>query len=168
MQLAGTALQIAVGVGAGLIATRVNDHAQRVLYRITPERERAREPDSEPTSLVAARKTADALGLDCDRRELSRLKRTIHYGLGGAWGIVYGLLRRHSRMTPVGAGVVTGATLSLVVDEALCPAMGLSRPSDHYPVSTHLRGFVTHLVFGLALAASAEVLHRLAARRPHW
>lgn len=156
------ALDVVVALAAGAVATRVNDHAQRFLYDITPESEKAREPTSEPTALVAARKTASAMGLHPDRRGLLRLKTAIHYGLGAGWGCVYALLRRNSRMNPFAAGVVTGATLSICIDETVCPAMGLSEPLPCYPASSHLRGFVTHLVYGLALAGSAELLYRLA------
>jgi len=65
----------------------------------------------------------------------------------------------------VAAGIASGASLSLLVDEALCPALGLSAPNHCYPASSHVRGFVTHLVYGLALAASAEAMHRIADRR---
>lgn len=161
------ALHLAVGLVAGLVATRVNDHAQRALYRITPEQAKAREPAPlEPTSLVAARKTAAKIGLPTNPATVKRLKNVIHYGLGSVWGAVYALLRRHSRMTPLGAGTVTGATLSLIIDEAVCPAIGFSQPSHRYPTISHLRGFATHLVYGLALAATAESLYRLAGQAP--
>jgi uncharacterized membrane protein YagU involved in acid resistance len=158
------ARELVVGLVAGLLATRVNDVAQRLLYRLTPASERRREPTAvEPTALVAARRTADLLDLPADRRRLLRLKQLIHYGLGAGWGTVYALVRRSSRLRPAGAGVLSGAGLSLLVDEALCPALGLSAPARCYPASSHLRGFLTHLVYGLSLAASAELLHRMAA-----
>jgi uncharacterized membrane protein YagU involved in acid resistance len=167
------AIELVVGLVAGLLATRVNDVAQRLLYRLTPARERRREPSAaEPTALVAARRTAELLDLPADRRRLLRLKRLIHYGLGAGWGTVYTLVRRSSRLRPAGAGLLSGAGLSLLVDEALCPVLGLSAPARCYPASSHLRGFLTHLVYGLALAASAELLHRAAgassARRQRW
>jgi uncharacterized membrane protein YagU involved in acid resistance len=157
------ALDVVVALVAGAVATRVNDYAQKFFYELTPESEKAREPDTEPTSLAAARKTAEAIGMHPDRRELMRLKTAIHYGLGAGWGVIYALLRRSSHMNPFAAGVATGATLSILVDETICPAMGLSEPNRCYPPSTHLRGFVTHLVYGLALAGSAELLYRFAA-----
>jgi len=61
-------------------------------------------------------------------------------------------------MTPLGAAVVTGASMSLLVDEALTPAMGFSAPSLDYPASTHVRGFVAHLAFGAIVAAIVETL----------
>jgi hypothetical protein len=49
-------------------------------------------------------------------------------------------------------------TLFIVVDEGLTPALGLSAPDRAYPLSTHLRGFLGHLAYGAAVAATAEVL----------
>ncbi len=48
--------------------------------------------------------------------------------------------------------------LFIVVDEGLTPALGLSAPDSAYPVSTHLRGFLGHLAYGAAAAATAEIL----------
>jgi hypothetical protein len=166
MDARSTALDVVVALAAGLVATRVNDVAQRFFYELTPESEKAREPSSEPTALVAARKTAKAIGLRPDRRELNRLKTAIHYGLGAGWGCMYVLMRRGSRLNPFAAGVASGATLSICIDETVCPALGLSEPIGCYPASSHLRGFVTHLVYGLALAGSAELLYRLAGHPP--
>jgi len=90
----------------------------------------------------------------------------IHYGLGVAWGPIYSLLRRHSRMEPVGAGLVTGAAMSLIVDEALTPALGFSAPSRDYPTATHLQGIVGHLVYGAAAALTAEAIYRLTDTAP--
>jgi uncharacterized membrane protein YagU involved in acid resistance len=80
----------------------------------------------------------------------------VHYGAGLACGPVYGFLRRFSGMEPLGAGVVTGAAMSLLVDEALTPALGYAAPSRDYPTATHARGFIAHLLFGLVIAATAE------------
>jgi hypothetical protein len=55
--------------------------------------------------------------------------------------------------------------MSLVADEMMTPALGFSAPNRAYPLSTHLRGFVAHLVFGLGVAATTETGWRLL-RRP--
>jgi len=55
--------------------------------------------------------------------------------------------------------------MSIVADELMTPAFGFSAPNLEYPLSTHVRGFLAHLVFGLAVAVSVEtgwaVLRRL-------
>ena len=48
--------------------------------------------------------------------------------------------------------------MSLLVDEWLTPAFGFSAPNRAYPLVTHVRGFAAHVVYGLAVAATAELL----------
>jgi uncharacterized membrane protein YagU involved in acid resistance len=57
-------------------------------------------------------------------------------------------------------GLVAGASLLLVVDEGLTPALGLRAPNRAYPVATHVRGFLTHLVWGAVAALAAEAIYR--------
>ena len=156
---------LGIGILAGLVATKVTDRAQRALWKTTPASEKDEEPDVEGSS---ARSAASLLcrqfGIEPTERELRVLKNVVHYGLGAGWGSLYGLMRRYSGMTPVGAGFATGASLSLIIDEALNPALRITPPSSAYPVSSHVRGFVTHLVYGFSIALAAEGFHRAGRR----
>jgi hypothetical protein len=162
-------VDVAIGLAAGLVATAIYGVAQEALYRSTPRHVRRREERVRPapSSEVAAEKTAAGLGYALDERQRDLAGTAVHYGLGAAWGPVYGLLRRHGRMQPFGAGVLTGATLSIIVDEGLSPALGFSAPNRSYPVLTHLRGVLNHLAYGAAVAATAEALYWLAKAKPH-
>jgi uncharacterized membrane protein YagU involved in acid resistance len=99
-------------------------------------------------------------------RRLRPVAKAVHHGLGMAWGPVYCLLRPPWRHAPPRRGLVAGAALSLVVDEGLTPALGLSAPNRAYPAATHLRGFLAHLVWGAAAALAAEALYRLTGTTP--
>lgn len=153
---------IAIGAIAGLAASKATEYVQTLLYAVTPKPVKEREEQVRPgdPSTVAARKAVDSIGVSASDEQIETTGTAIHYGLGAAWGPVYTLLRRHSGMTPLGAAVVTGASMSLIVDEALTPAMGFSAPSRDYPASTHVRGFAAHLAFGAIVAAIAEVLYK--------
>lgn len=160
---------IAVGFVAGLVATAVTDLAQGPLNRMTPRRVKRVERRVRPgdtSARVAARDVARGLDLDLDERETKLLGKVIHYGIGMAWGPVYGLLRRHAGLRPVGASLATGAAMSLILDEGVVPALGLSAPNRAYPLLTHVRGFVAHLVFGAAAALAAETIYRLTGTPP--
>ena len=162
-------VDIAVGLLAGLIATKVTDLAQGPLRRATPEGTKRREAKVSPgpsSSQVAARRIAEHLGRPLDEWRLRPVARAVHHGLGMAWGPVYCVLRRHGGMRPLGAGLVAGASLSLVVDEGLTPALGLCAPNRDYPVATHVRGFLAHLVWGAAAALAAEAIYRLTDTAP--
>ena len=159
---------ISVGLLAGLVATKVNGWGQRVLYRPMPARLKEHEERvrPEPSSRVAARKIGAGLGHHPDERRLRLATMAVHYGVGLAWGPVYGLLRRHARMRPLGAAFVTGTAMSLVMDEALVPALGFSAPNRAFPATTHLRGFLGHLVYGAAAGLTAEAIYRLTGTAP--
>ena len=161
-------VDVVIGLAAGLVATKIYGLAQEALYRSTPRRVRRREEQVRPapSSQVAAEKTVAGLGYSLDEHKLDLASTAIHYGLGAAWGPIYGLLRRHGGMQPLGAGVLTGATLSLIVDEGLSPALGFSAPNRSYPALTHVRGVLNHLAYGAAVAATAEALYRLTDAEP--
>lgn len=46
--------------------------------------------------------------------------------------------------------------MSLILDEGLVPALGLSAPNRDYPAFTHIRGALAHLVYGAAAALAAR------------
>lgn len=161
---------LAIGLAAGCIATAVTDLAQPPLARATPEREKEREPDTPEggSAMSAAQKTVDLAGMDCGKRDLRYLKTAIHYGLGASWGVLYVFLRRNSGMSALGAGVTNGTALSLVIDEMLNPALNITPQARAYPMSSHLRGLVAHLIFGAAVAAASETLHLAAKGSREW
>jgi len=64
-------------------------------------------------------------------------------------------------MKPLGAGMATGMSMSLILDEFLTPALGFSAPNEDYPAAAHVRGLLGHFVFGLSVAGTAEGLYRL-------
>ena len=154
---------IAIGHFAGLVATKVYDLAQQA--RASPKPERVKEQEErlgpEPSSRAAARKICEGLGYRLDEQELELATMAVHYGTGLAWGPVYTLLRRHSGLQPLAAGFVTGAAMSLIMDEMLVPLLGCSPPNRAFPAATHLRGFLNHLVYGAAAALAAETIYRL-------
>ncbi len=160
---------IAVGLFAGLVATQVTNLAQGPLQRMMPDsvgRQEKRVRPGASSSLVAAGKVAPRLDCSPNQRELGLLGKAIHFGIGMTWGPVYRLLRRHGSLGPFGAALASGAAMSLILDEGVVPALGLSAPNRDYPVFTHARGFLAHLIYGAAAALAAEGLGRLVGRTP--
>jgi uncharacterized membrane protein YagU involved in acid resistance len=147
---------------AGIVATLVTGPVRELLSRLTPATELAKEPPiPEGTSSGSAAKLLlETLGQDTHQQAIRRTQAVLHYGLGAAWGPFYCLARRRGGMTPLVAGATAGASLSLVVDEMVNSALGTTPPSTAFPLSAHLRGLVTHLVWGAAAAVTAEMLYR--------
>ena len=161
-------VDVAIGCVAGLVATKVYGLVQEALYRPMPRDVKRREDQVRPgpSSQVAASRMAESLGYPLDDQERELAGCAVHYGVGTAWGPLYGLLRRHGGMQPLTAGALTGASLSLIVDVGLAPALGFSAPNRDYPALTHVRGVLNHLAYGAAVAVTAEALYRLTSTGP--
>ena len=159
---------VAVGLFAGVVATKASGLAQQVLAstisKEVEELEGRLRP--EPTSRVAARKIARGLGYRPGERQLNLATMAVHYGMGAAWGPIYSLLRRQTRMRPLPAALVTGTAMSVVLDEVVVPALGLSPAPWAFPATTHIRGLLNHLVYGAAAALTAEAGYRLSGTSP--
>jgi hypothetical protein len=148
----------AIAVVAGYVGTKVMEPVSQKLYELESEQARAREDEVRPgpPPRVAAEKTAALLGLEPSEERLRVGSLFFHYGLAVSWAPLYQLLRRRTGLNPVAAGLGTGAAMSVVADEIMAPALGFTAPNRAYPVVTHVRGVVAHLVFGLAVAAVTE------------
>lgn len=155
-------VDMAIGFFAGVVATKVTGYAQEASYRVMPNKVKEQEERVRPADPpeVAAKKIARLFGTELEGKKIETAASLVHYGLGTAWGPIYGLLRRSTGISAPAAGVASGAAMSLIVDEALTPALRLSAPNRDYPPITHVRGFMNHLVFGAVNAAAAEALYR--------
>ncbi len=159
---------LALAPVAGYVGTKVMEPVSSKLYELESEQDRKREDEARPgvPYAIAARKTTDLLELTLAQQQMDRLALVFHYGLAIQWAPLYAVLRRRTTLGPTTAGLATGATMSLIADEIMTPGLGFSAPNRAYPLSTHLRGFAAHLVFGLAVAATTEVGWRLLRRQP--
>lgn len=148
---------------AGYVGVKSTNYSAVELNRLMPAGVKAKEAAVRegPTAQVAARKMAALASVHIEGKRLQLAGNVLHYGLGMAWGGVYMAYRRLSGMSPLGAGIACGASLSLIMDEGVSPAFGFSAPDRSFPLTTHLRGLLTHLVFGLTVAATVEGLRRL-------
>lgn len=156
----------ALSVVAGYLGTKAMEPVSMKLYGLESERDQAQEDAARPGPpyKIAAEKITGAAGLELDEDQMGSASLAMHYGLALSWAPLYPVLRRAVRLRPVTAGLATGAAMSIVADELMTPALGFSAPNRAYPLVTHVRGFVAHLAFGLAVAATIEagwaVLHR--------
>jgi uncharacterized membrane protein YagU involved in acid resistance len=150
----------AAGVLGGYVGTRVMGPVTTKLYELAPEADREREKQVSPGSPyeIGVRKAAGIAGVQLDEKQVKTAASAMPYTVGIAGGLLYVLLRRVARMSPVPAAVFAGMSLFFLVDEGLTPTLGLSAPNLEYPFSTHLRGFLGHLAYGAAAAVTAELL----------
>lgn len=157
-----------VGAVGGYVGTKVMEPVSSKLYQRESQRDRQCEDAARPGPpfQVAADKTLDLLGIHLPDPVRERAGMVVHYGLGISWAPVYAVLRRAVGLNPAVAGLLTGASMSLIVDEMLTPLLGFSAADRAYPVSTHVRGFLAHLAYGAVTAAVIEGWWALRRRRP--
>jgi len=79
-----------------------------------------------------------------------------HYAMGATSGAIYGAMAEVLPQTTMGEGLPFGAAVWAIADEAVVPALGLSKPGTEYPLSTHVYAIASHLVYGL----TTEVVRR--------
>ena len=87
----------------------------------------------------------------------------VHRSLGVVYGMAAAALVRAGAI-PFQAGIVTGATAFLLVDEGVS-SVAFTPPPRAYPVESHLRGVVGHLTYGVATGAMLAITRRLGAMK---
>lgn len=87
----------------------------------------------------------------------------VHYATGAAMGAGYGLLNEITPRASKGFGTGFGTVTTALVDQILVPRLGLAKGPKAYSPKTHAYGYLSHIVFGVALEATRRLL---GGRRP--
>jgi len=155
---------IASGALAGAVGVWVLDRVDWALYRAEPRETRERtervRPGGEDPAHVLAGRLERAAGREVSPDGHRKLGDIVHLGMGIAPGVLYALLRPRFAWLGLGRGSVFGLSLFLLQDEGLNAATGLSARPQNYAPSTHLRGLLAHLAYGLTLDAVLRVAER--------
>ena len=113
--------------------------------------------ENEDATMKAAGKIASIVGRELSHEQKKKAGLIVHYAFGTGMGALYGTvmelgprdLRRHELWSGIGLGSVLFAG----ADEIAVPAAGLSGPPREAPLSSHLYGLASHLVYGLTTGA---------------
>ncbi len=90
------------------------------------------------------------------------LSYVVHWGYGLLVGGLYGALRGGSAGVPdVAGGLAYGTGLWLFGSEIAIPLLGLSKGPTTQPLESHAYALGAHFAYGLATAASTQLLYRL-------
>jgi hypothetical protein len=153
-----------VGAAAGYLAGKAMDRATTWFYDRQSEASRRREQELLPEGapLAAARKLAALIGAEPTDDQAGAIAQAMHQSLGQGYGVVAAALTRRG-VPPLAAGLGSGIGGFLLADE-LANSLFITPPPQAYPVESHLRGLVGHLVLGattgilLAAARRARLL----------
>jgi len=119
--------------------------------------EQQAEQEKEDATMKAAGKIAELMGHQLSHEQKKKLGPLVHYSFGTLQGAVYGgITEMAGDSGSLLPGLIFGAALFLAADEAAVPALGLSGKPAEYPLSSHLYGLASHLVYGL----SADIARR--------
>lgn len=155
------AVDLLRGAVAGAVATWVMDRVDWWMYRREPPESRRRtwqaRPEGKDPAHVIASRASEALGGDPIPQNHPAGLAT-HYAIGIAPAAIYGALRERLPAVGAGAGLAFGAAMFVVEDEVANPAMGFAAPPGDYPWRPHVRGLVSHLVYGLTVDAVLRIL----------
>ncbi len=73
----------------------------------------------------------------------------------------YGVVRGPARIPDLGGGIALGVGLWGLGDELTVPLLGLSDGPTAFPPELHAHGLGAHIVYGLATAATAQLLDKI-------
>ena len=160
---------IAAGAVGGLAASFTMNQFQALLstasQALTPQEEKRKSSEQESSSQDddATVKTAKAISSTLFDHELTEDEKkwagpAVHYALGTTLGALYGGLAETFPAVAAGYGTAYGTAVWLGADELAVPALGLSQPPTKYPLSSHAKSLVSHLVYGLVTALTRKLI----------
>jgi hypothetical protein len=112
--------------------------------------------DSEDATMKAADKLAHMAGRSLTKEQKKKAGPAVHYAFGTLMGGVYGAGTELIPQNGAAAAALFGTGLFVAADEVAVPALGLAQSPRDYPLSTHLYGLASHLVYGF----TAEYVRR--------
>jgi hypothetical protein len=120
------------------------------------------QPDESSTAATGRVLHEAVTGKEPKKETKTLLSYLVHYGYGLLVGGLYGAVRGGSAGVPdVLGGLGYGTGLWLFGSELAQPLLGLSAGPTTAPLSSHAYGLGAHFAFGLATAATTQVLYRV-------
>jgi hypothetical protein len=154
--------QLVRGAIAGGLATWVMDQVTTgVMSQQSSdigEREKAVQPNRQPSVENLVDRAADSLGVSLDAEQKGLASQVTHYALGAVPGAAYAVMRDRLPIIGAGRGLLYGALVFAINDEYLNTRLGLAASPDAYPTETHLRGLIGHLALGVATDTGIDIL----------
>jgi putative membrane protein len=117
---------------------------------------KAEQKQGEDATMKAAGKIAEWSGKKLSHEQKKAAGPLVHYGFGTLQGAMYGTVAELAGASGFLPSLIFGAALFTVADEIAVPKLGLSGKPSETPLSGHLYGLASHLVYGL----STEIVRR--------
>lgn len=160
----GVALASVIGgLVGGLLGAGVMSAGHALVTSLTgkdapPPASTPEEEDS--TVKVATRVSEIVRGRPLGEAEKPLAGHLVHYGFGGAMGLLYGVASVATPIVTLGTGTAFGAAVWLGAHAIVVPALGLARSPLRQPLGKEALELVLHLAYGLTVG----LVHRAAVR----
>ncbi len=110
-------------------------------------KKKANEPAEYPTGKTAHAIAKKVLGKPLTQEQRKKAGPIVHYAFGTLLGGLYGATSEFVPKFRTAAGVPYGAAVFVGADEVALPALKLAKWAPAYPVSRHLYGLASHIVW---------------------
>jgi hypothetical protein len=124
-------------------------------------------PTDVETSRMIVSRVASRMRLEVSPRRLEILALAMHYGVGAATGVLYGVSRAfaskasQARPHPVVDGAILGSTIFFAADQLAAPALGFQKREL---MGRPLFGIASHLIFGEIASVTFDRMHSVLTR----
>lgn len=144
------------GLAAGLTASFAMDRFQTLVSSLSSSPQEG-EPATQKAADQLSRPTTGEPVAD-DRKPSAG--QAVHYALGAALGLAYGIAAEAKPAVRAGGGTLFGAATAALLDEAAVPAAGLGSAPWRTSASSHAYTLASHLLFGGAAELARRVVRR--------
>ena len=161
--------ELVAGLVGGLVGTIVMTQFQNAWSKASQELKASQGEDEgqeqggeekEDATMKAAGKLAGLAGYELSHGQKKKSGPVIHYSFGTLQGGMYGMVLDLAHCDGgLVAGLIFGAALFVAADEIGVPAAGLSGKPSETPLSAHLYGLVSHLVYGVSAEFTRKFVH---------
>ncbi|MBK8905013.1 MAG: hypothetical protein IPM53_27785 [Anaerolineaceae bacterium] len=127
--------------------------------------ERHPDPEESPTAVLGSMAYERVTGSEPETKETrTALSNLVHWGYGILQGGLYGAARAANgtnKGLDLSGGAAHGLGLWLLGDEVTVPMLGLQEGPTAVSPTGHLNRLGAHLAYGLATAATTQILRRI-------
>jgi uncharacterized membrane protein YagU involved in acid resistance len=128
-------------------------------------RQAEQNPEGENPTAKVADKVMSVAGRELSPEGKQKGGTVVHYAFGTLMGALYGtaleFAPRNYRRNAFGSGLLMGTALFTGADEFALPALGLTGSPTETPVSAHVYGLVSHLVYGATAGLVTRSLRKV-------
>jgi hypothetical protein len=156
----------AFGALGGIAGTFAMERVSSWVYEYESQEKKKLEESlrkEEPPMVMARKLTEEVLHTPVSEGNRKRLGMAIHWGYGAVWGGIYGVLHNRAPFFAKAAGLPFAIAFTLIGDEFMNTAMGLTPPPQAFPKEAHIRGAVAHYAYTAAADGVYRVLDKVSA-----